>query len=336
MKILADSTLPGLTDVFGADFELTLYHSPEELPDLMQGQEVLLCRSTLKVNATLLKGTTFKYIATASSGTDHIDNDYLQKNHMQLIDAKGCNAHSVADYVQSCLAYLNQQQLIQGNKLGIIGLGEVGGEVYRRLKTSTFDVIGFDPFKGQCHQEALYDCDVLCIHAALHHNTPHPSFDLINEAFLAKLKPGCVLINAARGGIVNEEALLNHKAPLIYCTDVYLNEPTIDKRIIEKATLCTPHIAGHSIEAKFAAVAMIGDQLKKILGLAERNCLKPRLSDALNYQNNDAWQKKVLSLYNPIEETHAFKKAQDKKSAFLDLRKKHHKRHDFWVYFETL
>lgn len=276
MNILADASLLGLEQAFPLPFYLTKYGNPEEISDLLPGQDILLCRANLKVNESLLKNHCLRYVATASSGTDHLDHHWLKSQNIQIIDAKGANARAVADYVVSCVAYLTQARLYEGNKVGIIGLGHVGSQVAYRLQTVGFDILKFDPLKAKqdanhfrsCSLEELYQADLLCVHAELHNQPPYPSMNLINKNFLNRLKPGCVIINAARGGIVNEEDLLQSPKSLIYCTDVYLNEPNIDTRIIDKATLCTPHIAGHSIEAKYTAVAMVSTMLHQLTGLS--------------------------------------------------------------------
>lgn len=338
MNILVDASLPGLDSAFARGFNVSLYHHAEEVPALLANQDLLLCRSTLKVTADLLKNHPLKYVATASSGTDHIDSNYLNKQGIGLIDAKGCNAISVADYVLASLAYLDTYHASLGNKIGIIGMGHVGMEVSMRLEALDFHIVGYDPLKTgyrSAQLQDLYACDIVCIHAELHENLPHPSINLINPAFLAQLKPGCVLINAARGGIVNEEALLQNQKPLIYCTDVYLNEPDVDLRIIDKATLCTPHIAGHSLEAKYAAVALVSEQIHKIAGLPVPPFATPVLTMPIALKASDTWQEQILSIYNPNNETQVLKQAQDKKSAFLELRKNHQNRHDFAVYNVT-
>lgn len=335
MNILADASLPGLDAAFAKGFTVTLYQHAEEVPTILVNQDILLCRSTLKVNADLLKNHPLKYVATASSGTDHIDNNYLNQVGIGLIDAKGCNAVSVADYVLATLAYLDTYHGPLGNKVGIIGLGHVGKEVASRLETLGFKIIAYDPLKQDYQTtqlQDLYGCDVLCVHAELHKNPPHPSVNLINHDFLAQLKPNCIVINAARGGLVVEEALLKNPKPLIYCTDVYLNEPNVDARIIEKATLCTPHIAGHSLEAKYKAVALVSAQIHKIAGLVLPQFATPAFKAPQALKTSGTWQERVLSIYNPIDETQALKQAQDKKSAFIQLRKNHQNRHDFVTY----
>jgi len=339
MNILADATLPGLDEAFPAPFNLSRYTNPAKIASLLPKQDVLFCRSTLKVDSTLLKNHHLHYVATASSGTDHLDSFWLASQNIQIIDAKGCNAQAVADYVVACLAYLSQQHLIYGTKAGIIGMGLVGARVNARLQAAGFQTVTYDPLKAgfqSCELEQLYQTDILCIHAELHDSHPFPSTNLINHQFLAHLKPGCILINAARGGIVNEEDMLNTPNEISYCTDVYLNEPAIDKRIINKATLCTPHIAGHSLEAKYAAVSMVSKTLHQIIGLPQPQFAKPERPQTLTLQQDKSWQELILTLYNPHAETVQLKQALDKESAFLNLRRNHQQRHDFSVFSDSI
>ncbi|AWN73737.1 4-phosphoerythronate dehydrogenase [Legionella anisa] len=339
MNILADASLPGLEQAFPKPFHLTMYHHPDEIAGLLSGQEVLLCRANLKVNQFLLKNHCLRYVATASSGTDHLDSTWLNSQNIQIIDAKGANARAVADYVVACLAFLEQQQRVLGNKAGIIGLGKVGTQIAARLQAVGFELLTYDPLKAErestfesCTIEELYSVDLLCIHAELHNSSPYPSANLVNQDFLDRLKSGCVIVNAARGGIVNEEALLHSSKPLIYCTDVYLNEPDIDPRIIDQSTICTPHIAGHSLEAKYTAVAMVSSALHQIAGLAPPQFAAPALPNDLSLEKDKLWHEFILKIYNPLEETLLLKHASDKKAAFLNLRKNHQTRHDFSQY----
>lgn len=338
MNILADASLRGLDEAFPHGFNLTRYKKNEEVSALLQGQDILFCRSTLKVGEALLMGHHLNIVATASSGSDHIDLDYLKAQNTALIDAKGCNARAVADYVHSCIAYLNQKHLIKGRKAGIIGLGYVGREVQNRLKACAFDLYLYDPLKASqekdfisCSIEALYTCDVLCIHAELHQRDLFPSHYLINDAFLNQLKPHCVIINAARGGIVDEGALLSTSTPLTYCTDVYMNEPKIDKRIIDKSALCTPHIAGHSLEGKANAIRIASQKIHALLGLNIPVYAPPQKPPTLNTSQDSSQEDFILAHYNPIIETQALKQAMDVESMFISLRERHNKRHDRYL-----
>ena len=339
MKILADASLPHLSTWFAPAFHITRYHSQDEVIDLLPAHDILLCRSTLKVTAELLANTAIQCVATASSGIDHIDADYLSEQGITLVDAKGCNARAVADYVVATLALCLREKRVFGKTAGVIGVGEVGSRVVKRLQAAGFHVICFDPLRRArdsdyhfCSLEALASCDLVCIHANLHDTPPYPSVNLLGAAFLRSLKPGTVIINAARGGIVNEVDLLQLATPLTYCTDVYANEPAINPLIVDYAMLCTPHIAGHSLEAKQDAIIQISEKLHHHYGFLQPSVNKRRSTKGLVLSPHDSWQDCILSLYNPLMETLALKKAPDKQRAFLSLRKAHLTTHNFNVY----
>ncbi len=341
IKILADASLPELENLFSIPFALTRYQTNQDVADLLPSHNVLLCRSTLIVNARLLSNSYVDCVATASSGTDHIDADYLYQQNIQLFDAKGSNARSVADYVVSVLAVHEPI----GKLAGVIGIGEVGSRVVERLQAAGFKVICYDPLKKDRNTHHYYgtlneltSCDLICVHANLHESSPFPSKHLINEAFLCQLKSGVTIINASRGGIVDEEALLQTTKKITYCTDVYCNEPTIDPRIIHFAKVCTPHIAGHSIEAKQAAMVQISQQLHHYYDLPMNSAIDNLSLQVTGCQDINAqqqlvtWQDHVMQIYNPLIETQALKSAIDKRGAFLAQRKLHQERHDFNCY----
>ena len=336
IKILADATLPGLTNLFGPPFELTFYHNQEQMLDRITMHQVLLCRSTLRVDKHLLQNTTIGCVATASSGIDHIDTDYLKQHNIALFDAKGSNADAVADYVMATIAALTSIGKKPGHRAGVIGMGEVGSRVTKRLLDMGFTAQCYDPIKAQqdndfdyCTVDDIITCDLICIHPNLHKEPPFSSYKLINTQFLDQLKPDVTLINAARGGIIDEQALLVTNKSITYCTDVYCNEPTIDPRIIDFATLCTPHIAGHTIEAKISSVEQLSHKLHSYYGLIQP--LTPAhvcagiTDNSVNLPDNNDYSEHMLSLYNPFIDTILLKAAYDKKLAFLTQRKAHHR-----------
>jgi erythronate-4-phosphate dehydrogenase len=336
MKILADASLPYLKEAFHPAFELTRYHSLEEIKTLLPHHNILLCRSTLKVTANLLEGSQIQCVATASSGNDHIDKSYLARAKISLFDAKGCNADAVADYVVTTLACLEKQEKLRGKIAGLIGVGHVGKEVHARLQALGFEVICYDPPKAlvdktfySCAFKELTRCDLLCIHANLHETPPYPSAHLLNKHTLEQLKSDVIIINTARGGIINEEDLLK-TSKITYCTDVYSHEPNISDAIINRATLCTPHIAGHTIEAKNKAVFILSQKLHQHYRLDPPQ--KPSSSQTLpSPPSAKNWQAFSLSVYDPSEDTKLLKKACGKKAAFLTQRDAHH-RHSFGYY----
>ena len=342
INLLADVSLPCLSEAFGPPFVITRYQNNSEIPGLLPGKEILLCRSTLPVNQGLIGDYPLKIVATASSGSDHIDSTYLAECGITLQDAKGCNAVSVADYVVSCIAYLKTSLAFNGRKAGVIGAGVVGTEVAARLTAIGFEVIRYDPPKAlrdPCFKSAalsdLFECELLCIHANRHNTLPYPSMNLLDEAFFKQLRPGCTIINAARGGIVNEEALLKKSNSLIYCTDVYTNEPRIDARVVEMATLCTPHIAGHSIEAKKRAITLLSEKLHAYYQLSPPPPPEEIKKPELTLTPSDSWEAIILSLYNPYPETQQLKKTKREDNwvaTFENIRKAHNTRHEFSRY----
>jgi len=337
MKILADASLPGLSALFASPCTLTTYTTTAQLHGLLATHEVLICRSTLKIDQQLLAGTPISCVASASSGIDHIDSDYLQRQGITLFDAKGCNAASVADYVVATVALLQQQKILIGIKAGVIGYGEVGRRVAARLRAAGFEVVCFDPLRAlednsqpYCVLGDLLRCDLLSIHANLHETLPFPSKNLLDKAFLRQLKQGITIINAARGGIVNEQALLQAPQLITYCTDVYAHEPAIAAPVVAFSTLCTPHIAGHSIESKYAAVVQLSQKIHDHYKIPMPTLTAAEKTYPLPAQAN--WQDYVLAIYNPLVETQHLKAAVDKKHAFLALRQAHSNRHDFIRY----
>ncbi|KTC95799.1 4-phosphoerythronate dehydrogenase [Legionella erythra] len=338
IHLLADASLPNLKTAFPAPFCVSVYQHPADIPSLLPGKHVLLCRSTLNVNAALLGHHTLDCVATASSGIDHLDEAFLSSRGITLVDAKGCNAQAVADYVMATLAWFELNQPLAGQQAGIIGYGEVGLRVAKRLQAAQWTVRCFDPPKADrepgfhsCSLDELTASDLICVHANLHDALPYPSRNSLNADFLRQLKPGTVIINASRGGIVNEADVLTFPH-IRYCTDVYGNEPAVNEAIVSSALLCTPHIAGHSLEAKQRAMTLLSDKLHAHYGLKPLPEPLP-VRQALPAQaDRDGWPSLLLSLYNPAKETAAFKQAVNKEQAFLQLRRAHTIRHDFSTY----
>lgn len=342
MNILADAGLIGINKAFPCPFQLTFYKNSAEAMALLKNQHILVCRSTLKINYDLLSKSSIKYMATASSGTDHVDQDKLRQLNIKLIDAKGSNASAVADYVIATLAFLKTHQLIQNTSAGIIGLGAVGTIVNERLKGAGFQTVTYDPPKQirepltfkSCSLEELSSVNLLCVHPELHHSTHHPTFNLIDENFLNKMPSGSIIINASRGGVVNESALLNSDNNILYCTDVYANEPQISPLVVNYATLCTPHIAGHSIEAKQAAIELLSQKVHALLKLTPPEFASTTMCP-IGHNSANSWEELVLSLYNPIFETQRLKNATVPAKEFIALRQAHHYRHNFSLYTKS-
>mgnify|MGYP001484708946 CR=1 FL=1 len=105
-RILADANLPDVAQVFHP-LNVTLFTDEDSLLKQIQSHDILICRSTLKVNERLLKNTPIRLVGTATSGTEHLDKNWLEANQIRYMSAKGANAHAVADYLCIILAWLH-------------------------------------------------------------------------------------------------------------------------------------------------------------------------------------------------------------------------------------
>lgn len=330
IKLLVDGSIPSVADFFGSAFQISIFNNETECQQQIRHQEVLLCRSTLKLDSVSLAQTSLKCIATLSSGIDHITQH--PSHVLPILDAKGANARAVADYVIACLAVGTENRLIQGRQAGIIGMGAVGSLVASRLKQLGFMVMTYDPLRALRDPtflsdpwSALLDCDVICVHPNLHNGVPYPSRHLLGETFFSQIKKMAFLINAARGDIVDESALLKYQS-VYYCADVFSDEPQVNKKIIDFATLCTPHIAGHSIEARIRALAVVSQKIHAFFGLSPTHLQHEEMADLI--LDPLTWVDTTLSFYDPREETQTLKLSQDVKNTFLALRKAHTYRHE--------
>ena len=333
MHILADHSIANLETYFPPPFTITRFIDSKDIPILAKDHSILLCRSTLKVNALSIQDYPFTYIGTLSSGMDHLDMPYLHGLGTAILHAKGCNAVSVVDYTTSVLAFLQVHENIKCNKLGIIGAGSVGRAMHTRFTQLHLPHILYDPLRSStdtcfdsCSLETLYTCDIVCVCVNLHDEDPYPSRNLINKGFIQNMRQGAVIINTGRGELVDEKAIIQTKK-ILYCTDVFHHEPNISKAIVDYATLCTPHIAGHSVEGKTNALMLISKQLHALYALPLPKVLEPNIDFTPASLPKD-WQKYVLAHYNPYRETQVLKNASHSSETFLTLRTQH-LRHGF-------
>ena len=268
LRITADENIPNVQSLFAPLGEVTTVDGRQLCAAQLRHCDILLVRSVTAVNRALLEGSKVRFVATATIGIDHLDTDYLDSAGIEWAAAPGCNADSVVDYVLSAFCRLDGvlSQLLAGATVGIVGMGNVGSRLYRRLSKLGIRCVGYDPLIAQNTFPVLTDLDtvlsaeVVCLHAPLTRSGPHPSYHLIDERRLQQLNLGTVLINAGRGAVVDNSTLKNvlaQRADLCVVLDVWENEPAIDIELLKRIDLATPHIAGYSLDGKMAGAEMI-------------------------------------------------------------------------------
>ena len=270
MKIIADKAIPFLEEALLPYADLVLIDGSAFTADIVCDADALIVRTRTKCNAALLEGSAVRFIATATIGFDHIDLDYCRSRNIAVHTAAGCNARGVLQWVASALALLSRREGFSPSErtLGIVGVGNVGSLVKEYAEAWGFRTICCDPpreakehlaFVGL--EELLSQADIVTLHVPLDETTHH----LINERSLAHLRHGATLINASRGEVAATEALL--RDDLTCLIDVWEGEPNVDHRLLAKAIVATPHIAGYSLQGKANATALSVRALARHFGL---------------------------------------------------------------------
>ncbi|RMF65076.1 MAG: 4-phosphoerythronate dehydrogenase [Calditrichaeota bacterium] len=278
MRIVADANIPYVAEAFGRFGEVVTLDKQEIAPATVRDAEILLVRSETRVAAELLEGSRVRFVGSATSGIDHVDLEYLKARGITFAHAAGSNANSVAEYVVAALLVLAERFdfSLQGKRLGVVGVGHVGTRVVHMAKTLGLHVLQNDPPKARISGarhfrvlEELMDVDMLTLHVPLTVSGRDATYHLFDAARLAKLNSGCIVINTARGPVVETAALKSAllegrlKAAVL---DVWENEPDIDVELLSLATLGTPHIAGYSLDGKVAATQMLFQAVNRFLG----------------------------------------------------------------------
>lgn len=269
MKIVADENIPCVERAFASLGEVKLLPGRGMQAEQVRDAELLLVRSVTRVDASLLEGSSVRFVGSATIGFDHVDRNYLQQRHIGFATAPGSNATSAAEYVVSALLVLSARQGFElaGKTVGIIGCGNVGSRVRQRLAVLGMHCLVNDPplQASAAHDdfvsldEAL-QADIVTLHVPLIKSGPYPTLHLVDEAVLGRLKAGAVFINTSRGAVTDNRALderLARHDDLSVVLDVWENEPAISASLLQKVDLGTPHIAGYSYDGKLRGTEMI-------------------------------------------------------------------------------
>jgi erythronate-4-phosphate dehydrogenase len=364
MKIVADQQIPHAAQAFSEFAEVTLCNGREITAEKIHDADVLLLRSVTAVNADLLEDSEVKFVATATSGLDHIDLGYLEKNNIGFAHAKGSNARSVAEYVLSSLFVLADQHdfKFKDKTVGIIGCGEAGSRVIELLEILGVKTIINDPplkdaleNNGQennsgasekyCDLQELLSADIITLHVPLTSDGPYPTQNLLDAQFLSQLNDDVILLNTARGGVINEAALKNHLAShenTKVVLDVWEDEPDIDLELLTQIDIATPHIAGYSADGKIHATEIIFESLceffkldykwNPIFELSAANSLELPVGSELDDQ--DAIQMAILASYDVRSDSASLRQLpevniEQRGQYFDELRKNYPVRREF-------
>ena len=257
MKIVADKDVPFLNGVFEPYAEVVYKRGSDIGPDDVKDADALITRTRTRCDAALLEGSSVKIIASATIGTDHVDHEWCDARGIVVRNAPGCNAGGVMEYVFCALYAVAARKAIPltGKTLGIVGVGHVGRRIESMGRRLGFKILLCDPPRaaaegsfGFCSLDTLLaSSDIVTLHVPLDDSTR----GMASAAFFKKMKPGAFFINASRGEVVDDAALLHaipHLGPVII--DTWNNEPDINRDLLDAVDIATPHIAGYSYQGK--------------------------------------------------------------------------------------
>ena len=333
MRLIVDSHIPHIRGLIEPRADV-LYLEPQEIKrDAVRDADALIVRTRTRCDAALLDGSRVRFIGSATIGTDHIDLDYCASRGITVRNAPGCNAPAVAQWVFCAIHAWMQARGIaapDGLTLGIVGVGHIGSIVARWGRALGFTVLLNDPPRE--NRDGSFDeifspleelqrrCDIITFHTPLTRDGQWPTWHLCDQVFLDGLAHCRLILDAARGPIADNAALLGWHGDV--ALDCWENEPGISLPLLEKAIVATPHIAGYSTEGKQRGTAMMLDALNAFCGW---DIVVPEIA-APATGAHDVTLAGIAASYDVLADTAALKADP---AAFESLRNHYHYRNEY-------
>tara|TARA_Y100000296_G_scaffold84841_1_gene119253 strand:+ start:1338 stop:2285 length:948 start_codon:yes stop_codon:yes gene_type:complete len=267
----------------------------DQIKELLPKASALVIRSATSVKSDYLElAPNLKYVIRAGAGTDNIDKVACGERGVKVSNTPGANNNSAAEHAIALMltvlrktAFANSTMKNGGwdkskftglelsdKKIGILGFGQIGKIVAKRLQGFDPEILFYDPFcessdipnctKAKNLEEIFETCDVITIHTPLMPETKN----MVNKELLSKMKSSAIIVNAARGGIVDEDALyeiLNEGIIRGAGFDVFATEPLPEDSNLRSLPnlVLTPHLGAATEEAQLRVGVMAVEQLKE-------------------------------------------------------------------------
>lgn len=278
--------------------------TPEQLKAIIGGYDALIVRSETQVTSTILEeATRLKIVGRAGVGVDNIDTEASTRRGIIVVNSPTGNIIAAAEHTIAMLMSLARHipaanasmkaskweksrfmgVEVRNKTLGVIGLGKVGMAVARRAQGLEMQIIAFDPFVSpelarkngitiMSLEEVLQQSDFVTLHTSLT-SGPNGTRGLIGTHELSLMKPDARLINCARGGLIDEEALLhalNENQLAGAALDVFSQEPVRDNALLQQLIaheriIATPHLGASTAEAQVGVATDVAEQVVSVL-----------------------------------------------------------------------
>ncbi len=269
MKLVIDDACYAFDKIFSQFGEITTMAGRDINAESVKDADVLIVRSRTKVNQVLLEGSNVKFVGSTVAGLDHVDQDYLKANNIAFFSAQGCNSMAVAEFVISAIVNLADELKFDYTQktLGIIGVGNVGSRLAAKADLMGIKTLLNDPIRQDNENlpnfvdlDTALSADIVTFHTPLTFDGKYPSYQLLNETNFHHINDQTILFNAARGGVI-EEKIWEKTQTMANIIDCWENEPNINQNLQKEAYWATPHIAGHSVDAKFMGSFIVYEAL---------------------------------------------------------------------------
>lgn len=312
MKIVVDDKIPFIREKLAllAD-EVVALRGADISADDVRDADALIVRTRTRCDEALLKDSKVQFVATATIGFDHIDTAYMKRAGIRWTNCPGCNAASVAQYVECSLLLLEREKglALRESTIGIVGCGHVGSKVKAVAERLGMRVLVCDPLLADPSFVSLdaieREADVITFHVPLTREGEYATYHMADDAFFHQLSRVPYIINTSRGEVVDNEALLSalnegrvHDAVI----DVWEHEPQLSLELLKRVYIGTPHIAGYSADGKVNADNMVIDALCQHFGLKHPGAIKPPSLPVDFLYTGDP-----LQLYNPLDDSQKLK-----------------------------
>ena len=327
MKIVVDDKIPYISEKLACLADEVVYLRGSDIcAEDVKDADALIVRTRTHCNESLLKGSSVQFVATATIGFDHIDTDYMERAGITWTNCPGCNAASVAQYLECSLLLLQQLKGLQLQQatIGIVGCGHVGSKVKAVAERLGMRVLVCDPpleahllTSSPSHPLTFSpldtierEADVITFHVPLTYAGQYATWHLGNDDFFHRLSRVPYIINTSRGEVVDNVALLQalrEGRVRDAILDVWEGEPRLNQDLLDRVFIGTPHIAGYSADGKVNADNMVIDALCRHFGLQHPGLIQPpSLPADFKYTGSP------LDLYNPLNDSEKLKKEPTK------------------------
>ena len=279
LRWLVDDVIPHTPALSALMGDVTVMPGRAITRDAVSDIDILLVRSITPVNAALLSGSRVQFVGTATAGIDHFDVAAITELGLTWSAAPGSNAVSVVEYVLTALAETEWlTAVLSGSPVGLVGLGQVGGRLAARLIRLGATVMAYDPnierwpagvIKADLN--TVLQQPVISLHASLHDSAPFASREMIGAeqartmvSAQASRQGGGLFINAGRGDLMSPEALkvlLESRWTVVL--DTWPGEPVLERDTLAEVNWISPHIAGHSAQARERGSDMLAASISR-------------------------------------------------------------------------